>query len=39
MTYLSYAFLTVKQDPHANDFTRASRVLQVQLAKNAKVFA
>jgi hypothetical protein len=39
VTYLSYAFLTVPQDPHADDFTRASHVLQVQLAKNAKVFA
>jgi hypothetical protein len=39
VTYLSYAFLTVRQDPRANDFTRATRVLQVQLAKNAKVFA
>lgn len=39
VTYLSYAFLTQKKDPKAKDFRRASRLLEVQLAKNAKVFS
>ncbi len=39
VTYLSYAFLTVKKDPKAKDFSRASALLDVQLAKNARVFA
>ncbi len=37
LTYFSYAFLTVKKDPKAKDFGRASRLLEVQLAKNAEV--
>jgi hypothetical protein len=38
-TYLSYAFPTVKADPRAEDFGRASRLLEVQLARNARVFS
>ena len=38
LTYLSLAFLTVKKDPEAKDFRRASALLEVQLAKNARVF-
>ena len=39
VTSLGYAFLTVKKDPDAKDFNRAKRLLEVQLAKNAKVFS
>jgi hypothetical protein len=39
VTYLSYAFLTVKKDPRAKDFGRASRLLEVQLSKNAHAFS
>jgi hypothetical protein len=39
VTYLSYAFLTVKKDPRAKDFSTASRLLEVQLTKNARVFS
>jgi hypothetical protein len=39
VTYVSYAFLTTKKDPHAKDFTRASKLLAVQLKKNAETFA
>ena len=39
VTYLSYAFLTVKKDPGAKDFTRATNLLQIQLRKNATVFS
>jgi hypothetical protein len=39
ITYVSYAFLTTKKDPGAKDFTRASKLLAVQLNKNAKVFS
>ena len=39
VTYLSYAFLTVKKDPEAKDFARATRLLAIQLMKNAKVFS
>ena len=38
VTYVSYAFLTTKEDPKAKDFTRASELLAIQLSKNAKVF-
>lgn len=38
VTYLSYAFLTGKKDPGAEDFSSASRLLEVQLTKNARVF-
>ena len=34
---LSYAFLPIKADPDAEDFGEASRLLQVQLDKNAGV--
>lgn len=39
VTYFSYAFLIDKEDPKAEDFTRASDLLAVQLTKNAKVFS
>lgn len=39
LTYVSYAFLTEKKDPKAKNFSRTSRLLEVQLGKNAKVFA
>jgi hypothetical protein len=39
VTYISYAFLTVKKDPDAKDFTPAADLLGVQLKKNAKVFS
>jgi len=39
VTYLSYAFLAVKNDPEAKDFTRAANLLAIQLRKNAKVFS
>ena len=35
VTYVSYAFLTTKNDPGAKDFSRASRLLEIQLAKVA----
>jgi hypothetical protein len=39
VTYLSYAFLTVKKDPEAKDFTGAVNLLATQLRKNARVFS
>jgi hypothetical protein len=39
VTYLSYAFLVDKDDPKAEDFTRSSELLAVQLSKNATVFS
>jgi hypothetical protein len=39
ITYLSFAFLAVKKDPGAKDFTRATDLLEIQLRKNAKVFS
>ncbi len=38
VTYLSYAFLTTKKDPDAKNFSRASKLIAIQLKKNAKVF-
>ena len=38
VTYVSYAFLTTKQDPKATDFTRTQRLLDIQLAKVTKDF-
>ncbi len=38
VTTVGYAFLTSKKDPEAKDFSAASRLLQVQLDKNARVF-
>jgi hypothetical protein len=37
VTTLGYAFLATKKDPGAKDFAAASRLLQVQLDKNARV--
>ena len=39
VTYVSYAFLTTKNDPGAKDFSRASRLLEIQLAKVASTFS
>ncbi len=39
LTYLSYSFLTTKDDPKAKDFSRATRLLEVQLDKNARLLA
>jgi len=39
VTYVSYAFLTTKQDPGAKDFSRTSRLLEIQSAKVASTFA
>jgi hypothetical protein len=39
ITYVSYAFLTTKKDPTAKDFSRASRLLEIQSAKVAGTFA
>ncbi len=39
VTYFSYAFLTKKADPRAEDFSTATELLEVQLDKNAKVFS
>ena len=39
VTYVSYAFLTTKKDPGAEDFSRASRLLRIQLAKVASTFS
>ena len=38
VTYVSYAFLTTKQDPKATDFTPTERLLDLQLAKVTKSF-
>jgi hypothetical protein len=38
VTSISYAFLTVPGDPDAKKFDRAAKLLQVQLAKNSRVF-
>jgi hypothetical protein len=38
VTTVGYAFLTSKGDPEATDFSAASRLLQVQLDKNARIF-
>ena len=38
VSMVSYAFLASKKDPDAKDFGEASRLLQVQLDKNAGVF-
>ena len=38
-TYLSYAFLTARADPDAEDFGRASRLLEIQLTRNTRVFS
>jgi len=39
VTYVSYAFLTTKKDPGAKDFSRTSRLLEIQSAKVANTFA
>ena len=39
VTYVSYAFLTTKKDPGAKDFSRASRLLEIQSAKVASTFS
>ena len=39
VTYVSYAFLTTKKDPGAKDFSRTSRLLEIQLAKVASTFS
>ena len=33
VSYVSYAFLTTKKDPGAEDFSRASRLLEIQLGE------
>jgi len=38
VTSTSYAFLADKKDPNAEDFSKETRLLQVQLKKNASVF-
>lgn len=38
LTYVSYAFLTVKADPGAEDFGRTTTLASAQLKKNATVF-
>lgn len=39
VTYVSYAFLAEKKDPSAKDFSRASRLLETQVEKNATTFS
>jgi hypothetical protein len=38
VSYVSYAFLATKKDPGAKDFTRAAKLLAVQLEKNSETF-
>jgi hypothetical protein len=38
VTYVSYAFLTTKKDPDAEDFTRTQKLLDIQLARVAEGF-
>lgn len=38
VTTVSYAFVAGRKDPEAKDFAKASRLLGVQLDKNARVF-
>ena len=39
VSYVSYAFLTTKADPKAEDFTRTQKLLATQLTKVTKEFA
>ena len=39
VTYVSYAFLSTKADPDTKNFTKASKLLAVQLKKNVETFA
>jgi hypothetical protein len=39
VTYVSYAFLTTKKDPGAKDFSRTSRLLDIQSGKVASTFS
>jgi len=39
VTYVSYASLTTKKDPTAKDFSRTSRLLEIQSAKVASTFS